>query len=72
MKIDQSASKPEATTDQKIEVESTTNISSRILASVFEYLVLIPLKDREDKNYVEEFILSVLEDSHHPSIGREN
>ena len=72
MKVDPSGSKPEASADQKIEVESTTNISPRILASVFEYLVFIPLKDREDKKYVEEFVLGVLEDAHHPLIGKVN
>ncbi len=66
---DASLPKAEVNADQKAEVENTTNVSSRILASVLEYLVLIPLKDREEKKYVENVILDVLEDAHHPSLG---
>ena len=70
--MDASVAKPEVTSDQKAELENTTKISSRILASVLENLVLIPLKDREDKKNAENFIFGILEDAHHPSLGTVN
>ena len=63
------APKAEVTGDQKAEIENTNNISPKILASVFEDLVVIPLKDREDKKCVENILLDVIQDAHHPSIG---
>ena len=66
------APKADVIGDQKSEVESTSNIPPKILASVFEDLVVIPLKDRQDKKCVENVLLGVVQDAHHPCIGTVN
>ena len=47
------------------------NISSKILMSAIQCLVLVPFKDRSTVQIerVEKIVLSILEDVHHPSIG---
>ena len=60
----------EVSGDKKLDIDSNSKISSRILATVFENLVLIPLKDREDKKLIENFLLAILLDAHHPLIGK--
>ncbi|XP_028418070.1 LOW QUALITY PROTEIN: eIF-2-alpha kinase activator GCN1-like, partial [Dendronephthya gigantea] len=64
--------KTEVVSDQKVENENTVNFSPRILASVLENIVTIPLKDRDDKKYAPSVMICVLEDAHHPLIASSN